>query len=362
LNSSTVDSDLPAPDFDGERGHHEACSETLDAYIDLLAGRSLSAASAACIGEQRLPGPRKGVTPSRPHPVLGRFVRGSLGVSSRISLRRAHAIGGVLGRLFARLPTRDRRWARTSLEIAFPEMTATEREELLRGSFAEMGRTILELGGMWSWPAERVVGLVRETTGEHLLHAAAARGRGILILSPHLGPWELLLQFLSSCFPVTIPYRAPRLRELETFVRAARERSGATLVPAGGGAVRHLLRTLRSGGCVALAPDQDAGEGSGVFVPLFHEVANTGVLAPRLAARSGATVLWAVIERLPEGAGYRLHFTPADPDICGADVVRAAAAVNRDIERWVRRFPQLWLWAYRRWRIRPKGLRDPYRR
>ena len=104
-----------------------------------------------------------------------------------------------------------------------------------------------------------------------------------------------------------------------------------------------------------MAPDQDAGSGSGAFVPLFHEIANTGLLIPRIVAKSGATMLWIYAVRLDNGKGYRMHIEAADPELSSENAVRGARAMNRDIESIVSRFPEQYLWFYRRYRRRPQG-------
>jgi KDO2-lipid IV(A) lauroyltransferase len=113
---------------------------------------------------------------------------------------------------------------------------------------------------------------------------------------------------------------------------------------------------------VGMLPDQDSGEGAGVFVPFFGELANTGVLLPRLLARTGAALIFGSAERLPGGRGFHLRFAPASAATHSSDLATAAAALNEDIERMIRARPEQYLWSYRRYRIRPPGSDDPYKR
>jgi KDO2-lipid IV(A) lauroyltransferase len=154
---------------------------------------------------------------------------------------------------------------------------------------------------------------------------------------------------------MTTLYRPLRIRELEPFIRQARERLGASMTPAGTGAVRALLTALSSGGMSAIAPDQDAGEGGGVFVPFFGVLANTMVFLPRLVRASGARVVMAQARRLPRGRGYHLEFLPPPEQLYAADLATAAAALNQGIESLVRRDPEQYMWCYDRYRIRPPG-------
>jgi KDO2-lipid IV(A) lauroyltransferase len=108
-------------------------------------------------------------------------------------------------------------------------------------------------------------------------------------------------------------------------------------------------------------PDQDPRRGAGVFVPFFGVPANTSTLVSRLAARSGAAVMLAFAERLPGGAGFRLHFRAASEAVRDTDLVRSASALNLDIERLVRERPEQYLWSYKRFSVRPPGEANPYR-
>jgi KDO2-lipid IV(A) lauroyltransferase len=272
-----------------------------------------------------------------------------------------HALGTAVGVAASVVPVRERRVAEVNLRIAFPELDTRARRRLVRRSFVHIGRTWAELGALWSWRPERLLGYVREVEGEPVVRAGIESGRGVILAAPHLGAWELLGVYCSARYPMTTLYRSPRLRELEAFVKSARGRCGARLVPAGRGAVRALRRALGRGEMVGMLPDQDAGLGQGIFVPFFGQPANTMVLLPRLAARTHAAVVLGYAERLPRAAGYRLRFVAASEGIYDRDLGRAAASMNRDIERLIRSVPEQYLWSYKRFRIRPPGVPDPYR-
>jgi KDO2-lipid IV(A) lauroyltransferase len=260
-----------------------------------------------------------------------------------------------MGLLFSIVPSRLRDAGLINLRIAFPDLSDRELLRLGRKSAVHAGRTVFELPALWTWPGERVIELVREVEGRELLDAAIAHGNGIVVASPHIGSWEMMLLWTGHVASLTAPFREMRLPELEDFVHTARQRTGTHMVPGQRFAARSLLRALHDGGIIGMAPDQDAGSGSGVFVPLFHEVANTGVLIPRLVAKSGATMLWVFTERLERGRGFRMHIEAANPDIGSADIVRGVQAMNSDIESIITRYPEQYLWFYKRYRRRPEG-------
>jgi KDO2-lipid IV(A) lauroyltransferase len=272
----------------------------------------------------------------------------------------AYRLDGFLGWVASHLPIRETNATRVNLALCFPELSGADRRALGRRSFVEVGRYFLELGGVWGWPRERTMALITKVSGEEVLDAALAAGRGVIVVMPHIGSWELAGNYVAVRHPITGLYRPPRVREMEAIYSRARTRLGAKVVPAGAGGVRALHRALQAGEAVALLPDQDPGRGAGVFVPFFGHLANTSTLLPRLAARSGAPVVLAMAQRL-RGGRFHVHFLPGSPDIHDPDPVIGATALNRDVERCIALAPEQYLWSYKRFRVQPLGHPSPYK-
>jgi KDO2-lipid IV(A) lauroyltransferase len=132
-------------------------------------------------------------------------------------------------------------------------------------------------------------------------------------------------------------------------------------VRADGAGVRKLFKRLAGGGVVGILPDQQPKRGEGQFAPFLGLDANTMVLLPRIARRTGATVLFAFAERLPRGAGFRIRIRPAPVGVADVDLRVACTALNRGVEACVElAFPQ-YQWVYKRWAERPNPDEpDPY--
>lgn len=303
---------------------------------------------------------KRGTTEPGAHPWLARSVALAVRGFGSLPLAWTHAFGGVVGWLGGLLPTRERHVTDVNLRLAFPELDDDARRRLTRRSLVETGKTFAELGKVWSLDRDGTDRTIRRVEGEDHVRAAVEAGRGVVLAVPHLACWEILGSYCSARWPMTTLYRAPRMRELETFTRNARGRFGARLVPAGLGATRALLRALRDGQIVAMLPDQDAGEGAGVFVPFFGVEVNTMTLVSGLAARTGAPVILGHAVRLPRGRGFDLRFVPASLAVHDPDPVVSAAALNADIERLVRERPEQYLWSYKRFRFLPPGRPNPY--
>jgi KDO2-lipid IV(A) lauroyltransferase len=277
-----------------------------------------------------------------------------------LPLRLLHAAGAGLGRLSLWARGRTAHDTTVNLSIARPGLDRSVHAALLRQVMAEGGKSITEIVKVWGAGPEKMLRLVREVRGGELLDAAVARGKGVVIAAPHLGCWELLNYWLCSRMPMAILYRPPRLAAIEPLLRRVRGALAPEQVRAEGAGVRTLYKRLAAGGTIGILPDQKPRAGEGEAAPFYGRDALTMVLLPRLAARTGATVLFAFAERLPRGEGFRIHLLPAPEGLDDADPHRACAALNRGVETCVERAFVQYQWHYRRWS--GHGLPNPYKR
>jgi len=265
----------------------------------------------------------------------------------------AYALGEGAGRLACRLDRRHREIVRENLRQAFPERTPDEIGRMTREVFLNLGRTaadvarsgrLLRPGGM---DAVAVDGL------EHLL-AARSRGRGVLLISAHSGPWEILPLVSASRYePVHVVARPLDNPRLDRVITAFREREGNRVIRKRD-AVQAVLRVLREGGTVAMLIDQHITERDGAVVPFFGRPAST-VLAPALIAlRSGAAALPILIQREPARGRYRIRIGAEVALARGGDL-KTDMTVNTArftlaIEQLIRERPEQWFWVHRRWK------------
>jgi KDO2-lipid IV(A) lauroyltransferase len=283
-----------------------------------------------------------------------------MALASRLPLRLLHAIGALLAYPVRWLGTREYRVARRNLELCFPELDERARRGLLRRTLAEAGKGLCELPRLWAGDPRRALALIRAVHGREHFDAARANGRGVLVAAPHLGAWELLNLWLSAQGPLTILYRVPQRAEYEPLLVRARGALGAETVRAEPAGVRLLLRRLKEGRIVGILPDQRPKGGEGIDAPFFGHPARTMTLASRLAQRAGVAMVLGFAERLPHGAGFDLHFVPAEAAVVGDDLGAAAAALNRGIEACVRMAPAQYQWTYKRLSFRaPDSGPDP---
>jgi len=267
----------------------------------------------------------------------------------RLPLRVLHGFGSGLGRLVLWRRNQTVQNTAANLRIVRPQLDDAAQAALLREVMIESGKSASEIVKIWGAGAERALELIREVRGEALFDAALAAGNGVIIAAPHLGCWELLNYWLCRKTPMAILYRPPRIAAIEGLLRKMRGALAPEQVRADGAGVRTLYKRLTAGGTVGILPDQKPRAGEGQFAPFFGRDALTMVLLPRLAARTGATVLFAFAERLPHGTGYRVHLLPAPEGLADADLAVACGALNKGVQACVELAFAQYQWQYKRY-------------
>jgi Kdo2-lipid IVA lauroyltransferase/acyltransferase len=262
------------------------------------------------------------------------------------TLWRLSRIAGPLVYSFSR---REREVTEINLAQVYPEQAAAERRRLARESLTHSTATMLELGFAWMGDPERVEASILAVHGRELLDEARAEGRGVIVLAPHFGNWEVLNFWLSSHFPFTAMYEPPKIAELDAVTRAGRERMGASLVPTNPRGVAALLKALKRSEAIGILPDQEPDWGSGVFAPFYARLAYTATLLPKLVARTEARVVTGVARRLP-GRGFAIHFLAADERVYSPDEAASATGVNACVEAAIALDPAQYQWEYKRYR------------
>lgn len=283
------------------------------------------------------------------------LLHGLIFVTSRLSLPAIHRFGALCGWLVNTVPNTLRHTARRNVAACFPDQPVAAQRRLARAAVTETAKTAAELAAVLRWPTQRLLTQVVDTRGETHLRAALDGDRGVIVAVPHLGCWELAGLYLSARTPMVTLYRPGNPLGMAQALRRARAGCGAVVVPAERSGLARAHRALAAGGVVGLLPDQDPGRRRGIFAPFFNLPAKTSTLLPRLARATGAAVIFCYVERRGCGAGYYMHFLPADAGVYAQDIAEAATAVNRSVETCVRQLPAQYQWCYQRFRTRPAG-------
>jgi KDO2-lipid IV(A) lauroyltransferase len=263
---------------------------------------------------------------------------------SRLPLPVLHTLGAALG------------WA---VYMASPSYRRRLRENIARAGYRQhlgsaisaAGKSILELPFIWCADQDRVLATA-EIDNWPLVQDAIDAGRGLVMLTPHLGCFELIAQVVAQHIPFTVLYRPPRKDSLKPLMEGARSRHNLILAPANLTGVRSLLKTLKRGGIIGLLPDQVPQNGEGVWADFFGKPAYTMTLSAKMKQMSGAPMLLCYAERKAGGAGYLVRFVPFEEEL-GETSAEQATAINRAMEKVIARCPEQYFWSYNRYKVPP---------
>jgi KDO2-lipid IV(A) lauroyltransferase len=276
--------------------------------------------------------------------------------------RAARGVGAALGSLAHRLDARHRQVAMTNLAAALPDLDETARRRLVRDCYRHFGGMAFDRLSMTRFGAEEICRRVSLDGWEHLL-AAEGEGRGVLLLTAHLGSWEMLGDPVSiyrgASYAIARPADNPHL---DRQTRRLRERFGVVTVNRRG-AGREAMRALKNGERVWILADQRVHPREGTEVPFLGRPAMTSTLAARLALRFDTPAVPIFCYPEPRGC-FRIEVRPAirpGEVAAGTSTDRVAALTARYVaatEAEIRDHPEMWLWMHDRWRQRrrqPQG-------
>jgi len=272
--------------------------------------------------------------------------------------RAARAMGAGIGAVIWTLLGRLRNVGLRNLELAFPEKTVEERRRILRTLYRTLGWQIAEFCKMSGYTLESASRFIRYDGLENYVKARD-KGKGVLVLTGHLGAWELSSFYHSlRGMPMSLVIRRLDNPLVDAYVNGIRCLHGNRVIHKDDFA-RGLLTAMHNGETVGILMDTNMTPPQGVFVPFFGVDACTASGLARVALRTGAAVLpgfllWEESERryvLRFGEELELVRTGNAQE----DILANTALFAKTTEDYIRRYPEQWLWVHRRWKTRPEG-------
>jgi Kdo2-lipid IVA lauroyltransferase/acyltransferase len=275
----------------------------------------------------------------------------------------ARAVGAGIGWLAYRVVPRLRHVGFTNLALAFPDWSEEQRENTLRRLYRNLGWLLAEFCQMPRYSQENSRSFLNYQGLERYL-AARDKGRGVLIVTGHLGAWELSSFYHSLMgYPMSMVIRRLDNLKVDALVNHIRCLHGNRVLHKDDFA-RGLLGAMRQGETVGILMDTNMTPPQGVFVPYFGKLACTASGLARVALKTGAAVLPGFMLWEEAEQKYVLHFgdeivfdRTGDDE---ADTVANTQKCTAAIEEYVRRYPDQWLWVHRRWKTRPTGEEPVY--
>lgn len=273
---------------------------------------------------------------------------------SWLPLKVNHALGAFFGSVIYMLNTRERRTTERNLELCFPEKTPEERKLIAKQSLKETCKWAFETGAIWFRGAKWRKSKTKKFVNRELFEQALADDRGVLLIVPHFGNWELAGIYAGDQTKGTCIYRTPKMEDLDSLVRKARSVSKlTTMVPATTRGVMAVLKALKRGELTAILPDQvPEGEG-GCYSDFFGISAYTQTLITNLIKKTNPIVLQ--IYALRVAGGFELGFMEPHPDIYSEDEQTSVDGLNKTIEQLCHLNLAQYQWEYKRFKNQEDG-------
>lgn len=278
---------------------------------------------------------------------------GLLWVTIKLPFGGVLAIGRGIGRIAWLLPLPYQRIARTNIALCLPDLSDQQRHTLLLRHFESLGIGLLESAMTWWSTRARITALSTLYGTEHL-SAALARGKGVIVLTAHFTTLQIGARILNQHTPINVLYRPLKNALLAAVSGGSFARNARSAIQQDD--VRGMIGALRRNEIVWYATDQSYRKKGAVMVPFFGRPTATNVFTPRLAAMTGATVLYFFTERLPGTQGWRSTIQPAFTSWPGPDPVADTLEYHAVIEQQIRAMPDQYWWIHRRF----KGLSSDY--
>lgn len=265
------------------------------------------------------------------------------------------ALGSAVGLMMWLLNGRAAKVTRENIALCFPELSPAEQTTLTRQSLQETAKTAMEAGAIWrnswAWLQGKIVAL----EGDEILRAKLAEGKGVLVLAPHHGNWEVVAPYLASVANLTAMYQPLDNPKMDELVLAGRSKLNITMAPTNRKGVMMLFKALQGGTIVGILPDQVPGrDAGGEIAPFFGQPALTMTLVHGLIQRTGCAVCSCYAERV--AGGFKLVVMAADAQIYSEEQFASVTGLNASVAACVRRAPAQYQWEYKRFRRLP----EPY--
>lgn len=286
------------------------------------------------------------------------LAKGLLAVFKKMGPVRASDFAGCASRFIGPLLPVSR-IADKNLQLAMPELNATQRKRIVRGVWENLGRTVGELPHLSTLKENTHSGPGFEVVGAKYLEEQARNGGSVLFMSGHIGNWEMLPPGVARhSTPFASFYRAAANPMIDQMIRslrdAAMQPTPTPLFAKGARGAREALAYVSKGGRLGMLVDQKMNDG--VEASFFGRPAMTAPALAAMALRYRCPIIPGYVERLGPARLRIIVEAPLQLPDTGdkkQDLTLLVQMVNDRLEQWIRKKPESWLWLHRRW---PKEL------
>lgn len=275
----------------------------------------------------------------------------TIAIFGRLPMALNRLIGGMIGNISWYCGNKTTQSSLANIQQCFPDKTDSEHRALAKASIISTAKTALEVSIIWTQPYEKLQRFVSGKQELNKIHQKIGQGKGVLLLAPHLGNWEILSPVLSRAFDFMVMFQPTGVEKIDELMIAGRTREGCHLAPTNRRGVSSVLKQLKEGKLAAILPDQVPEENSGELAPFFGKDALTMTLAHKLIQRTNCSVLMIFAKQV--SSGFEIVIKEPDPDIYDSDPAKSLTAMNRSVEECVLEVPGQYQWEYKRFKRAP---------
>jgi KDO2-lipid IV(A) lauroyltransferase len=283
---------------------------------------------------------------------------GLMWLITRLPLGAQIALGKGLGRVIYLSSRKLRLTTSTNLNLCFPHLSTRERTVLCQQNFAALGLGFIETGRAWFLSDKKLASSKVEINGLEHLDAAYAKGKGVIIFSPHTFSLEILGRLLGNKYPIAVIYRPHKKAFIANILSRYRAHYGLTTIPRQN--LRRVLNALNNNMAVWYAYDVDAGLKRSVFAPFFGIPTASLTVLSRIVEKTNCALIPIEFFRIGSGFDYQINLSPALKNFPTKSDYEDAVILNRYLETTIKTYPEQYLWQYKRFKTRPPGEKRFY--
>lgn len=244
-----------------------------------------------------------------------------------------------------------------NVDICLPHLNQTQKHAIVKSAVRNELQSYMEFFSIWGSSNAQNIARIKQTFGTEYFHQAMDENKGIILLAPHFGTWEIMNAWFAQHTKMTIMYKPIKNPEADQFVRQARSREQATLVPTDESGIRQIFKALKMGGTTVILPDHTPKH-SGELIDYFGLPLSSSNLSAKLIQKTKAKALLIYAIR-NETEDFNIHIEPIDEAIYTGTATDGTLVIHRAIECLVQRYPEHAHWSYKRFRAHP-DLHDIY--
>ncbi|WP_445116474.1 lysophospholipid acyltransferase family protein [Acinetobacter sp. WZC-1] len=240
-----------------------------------------------------------------------------------------------------------------NIGLVYPDLSSQQQQLLIKNSLTSQCRTYAEFLKCWGMPSEYSLSLLKNIDGAHYLAEALANKKGVIVVIPHFGCWELLNAWLNLSSAPVIMYKPGKNKGINRYMLEARQKSNATLVSIDDRGVRAIFRHLKQGGLTVILPDHLPKPSGGIYSEFFGQNILSSTLVSRLASKTQCNVIGLSCIRNDDISSFDVHCLRLSDDILSTDLQHSVNSLNRDMQDMINVAPEQYIWSYKRFRNIP---------